>query len=158
MNKLIFTTSWDDGYPLDKKLLSFLIKYNIKGTFYIPLQNKERQVMKRNYIKKIYSLGMEIGSHTLTHPILTKIDENQAQHELIESKKKLEEIIKKPVISFCYPKGKANPNLLNLVKKAGYKLARSTVLFHTNLKFDPFYAYYNSFFQTFLFVLFETTN
>jgi len=139
MKKVVFTTSWDDGHPLDLKLAVLLKKYGIKGTFYVPLRNRVRPVMEKKDIIKINKMGFEIGSHTLTHPILTKLDKNILIYEIRQSKKELERIIKKPVVSFCYPKGRFNKNIDSYLNVSGYCLARTTSLFHTNIKLAPFF-------------------
>ncbi len=38
MNKVYFTTSWDDGSIYDMRLAELLLKYGLKATFYIPLK------------------------------------------------------------------------------------------------------------------------
>lgn len=138
MKKIFFTTSWDDGYPLDIKLAKLLLKYNIKGTFYIAFKNKERKVLKKKDINHLCKVGFEIGSHSVSHPILTKINKTEQWYEIYSSKKILEKIIKKEVNSFCYPKGIFNSHILELVKKAGYKIARTTRLFIFDNQILPF--------------------
>jgi peptidoglycan/xylan/chitin deacetylase (PgdA/CDA1 family) len=63
---MIITTSWDDGHPLDYKLVALLEKYDIKATFYIPLANVENNVMERSQMKDISNYH-EIGGHTVNH-------------------------------------------------------------------------------------------
>jgi peptidoglycan-N-acetylglucosamine deacetylase len=133
----IVTTSWDDGHPLDICLANILNRHSISGTFYTPLSYNESPVMTKGQIRSVRAMGMEIGSHTLTHPNLTKIRKDQALHELVESKKMLEDILGESIVSFCYPKGKFNPTVRSWVMEAGYKLARTTLSFQTDIKFNP---------------------
>jgi len=135
---IIVTTSWDDGHPLDLRLAELLDKYGLRGTFYVPLRHEGHAVMNNNEICCIQKKGMEIGSHTLTHPVLTKLPPHRVFKELIESKKLLEDILGEPVLSFCYTKGKFNNMLRSYVIEAGYALARTTVSFRTEGRFDPF--------------------
>ena len=65
--------------------------------------------------------GVEFGSHTLTHSYLTKIDRKQAEREIIESKKIIEDKIGKEIKFFCYPYGDFNSEIIEIVKKTGYK-------------------------------------
>jgi peptidoglycan/xylan/chitin deacetylase (PgdA/CDA1 family) len=65
----------------------------------------------------------EIGSHGLTHRILTRLSLTEAAHEIASSKKKLEEMIARPVVSFAYPDGECDEASVGLVKKAGYRCA-----------------------------------
>lgn len=65
----------------------------------------------------------EVGSHTISHPILTSITLKEAEKEILESKEKIEEKIGKKVIYFAYPNGNYNKSIVSVVKKAGYKFA-----------------------------------
>jgi peptidoglycan/xylan/chitin deacetylase (PgdA/CDA1 family) len=69
---------------------------------------------------------VEIGSHTLTHPNLASASSNLAQKQINDSKRKLEELTGKPVITFAYPYGSYNQKLIDLVKEASYTAAVST--------------------------------
>lgn len=125
--QIIVTTSWDDGNRLDLKLANLLKNYGIKGTFYISPKNREfkkEDLLKDEEIKKINS-DFEIGAHTMTHPRLTKINEKEAFDEIMDSKKYLENITKKEIKCFCYPCGKYNKEIKELVKKAGFVYART---------------------------------
>lgn len=135
----IVTTSWDDGHPLDIRLAEMLARHGVAGTFYVPLRYEGVPVMDNKEIRALKALGMEIGSHTLTHPNLTKVRKDQAIHELVESKKRLEDIVGESIVSFCYPAGKFNSEIRSWVIDADYKLARTTVAFRTDPTFDPFF-------------------
>ena len=134
----IITASWDDGHPLDIRLAKILDGYGMSGTFYVPLRSDRFPVMTKEQMRALQAMGMEIGSHTLTHANLTKLRKGQVLHELAESKRMLEDICGERVVSFCYPKGKFNPMVRSCVVETGYKLARTTLAFRTNMQFDPF--------------------
>jgi peptidoglycan/xylan/chitin deacetylase (PgdA/CDA1 family) len=51
---------------------------------------------------------VEIGAHTLTHPVLSELPLDQQQHEIGGSKRRLEALTGKPITSFAYPYGKKN--------------------------------------------------
>lgn len=127
MKKIIVTTSWDDGHRHDIKLARLLKKYSIKGTFYIPPKTREfprSELLSDSEIVKL-SQDFEIGGHTMTHPILTKISLAEAEKEIIEGKQYLEKLISGRLISFSYPRGKHNTALQKLVKKCGFSYART---------------------------------
>lgn len=125
MNKrTIITTSWDDGSPLDLKLARLLKKYEIPATFFIPIYNLQRNCMNPMQIKEI-AKDFDIGGHTLHHVKLTNIQLEMAWKEILGCKKELEKIIDREIISFCYPMGAYNPKVMDMVKKAGFKGARS---------------------------------
>jgi peptidoglycan/xylan/chitin deacetylase (PgdA/CDA1 family) len=64
-----------------------------------------------------------IGSHTFSHPFLSKLTENEMEYEIIGSKRKLEDLISQPVDYFAYPTGDYDLRAVETVKKAGYKAA-----------------------------------
>lgn len=82
--------------------------------------------MTESELKEISSNGIEIGSHTVTHPDLTIISHDKAVKEITDSKNTLENIIGKKVISFCYPSGKYNADVENIVKSVDYNFAVTT--------------------------------
>jgi peptidoglycan/xylan/chitin deacetylase (PgdA/CDA1 family) len=82
--------------------------------------------------------GMEIGSHTMTHPILTSVDKPTLNRELAESKARLEDLTGNGVTSFCYPAGFHNAEVRAAVRRVGYSLGRTTMGFRTESTFDPF--------------------
>lgn len=134
--KIIVTTSWDDGHPLDKKLCKILKLYDLPGTIYTPIKNPENEVMARRDLIEI-AKDFEIGGHTLNHKVLTEVSDDIIDNELLESKKKLESYLDKEIISFCYPQGKYDKNIMNRVKLAGFKCGRTSELFRTNC-INPF--------------------
>ena len=80
--------------------------------------------------EQIYDMqhnGIDFGSHTCTHPKLTKIEtQDELLYEIKVSKQKIQEKLDTEISSFCYPNGtKAdfNDNIKNIVKNAGYKNA-----------------------------------
>ena len=71
-------------------------------------------------IKKMLDSGISFGSHTLSHPHLTQIDDSVLWNEIVKSKEVIKEKTGKNVEWFCYPFGDVNENIASLVKKAGY--------------------------------------
>ena len=91
------------------------IKYKIEGTFYVPIKNQQNQVIDNDKIKKL-SDDFEIGGHSVNHKVLTELSDDELDYEISESKKLLEEITGKRIISFCYPLGKYNKKTIAKVK------------------------------------------
>ena len=58
------------------------------------------------FIERLHAAGVEIGAHTQSHPILSKISDADARREIGESKSRLEAIIGAPVTTFAYPNGR----------------------------------------------------
>ena len=71
-------------------------------------------------LRSLDSRLVAIGSHSVTHPDLTKLSEHDALQELQRSKLALESILDSPVDLFAFPYGGWNNNLLRLSKQAGY--------------------------------------
>lgn len=74
-------------------------------------------------IREWLAAGMEIGSHSMTHPNLKKLKTAEAREEITASKKLLEDKLGMPIHHFCYPHGGWNPIVRDLVIDAGYKSA-----------------------------------
>jgi peptidoglycan/xylan/chitin deacetylase (PgdA/CDA1 family) len=86
--------------------------------------------------------GIEIGAHTMHHPILASIDTQTARTEIVRSKQQLEEITGLAVRSFAYPNGKPatdyRPEHVRLAREAGFELALSTAWGAANHSSDVF--------------------
>lgn len=67
-----------------------------------------------------------IESHTATHPILPNVSAADLDFELKTSKKRLEEVLERPVEHFCYPNGSFNQTIGRAAENAGYKSAVTT--------------------------------
>jgi len=64
--------------------------------------------------------GIELGSHTVSHPKLNSLDREGKKREILGSKKMLEEKLRGPVPFFCYPYGIYDNETLRAVREAGY--------------------------------------
>lgn len=74
-------------------------------------------------LREMQSAGIEIGSHTLTHPVLSRIPADAMVREVHDSKHEIEKMIGKSIISFCYPNGgklDINEEVVKAVEGAGY--------------------------------------
>jgi peptidoglycan/xylan/chitin deacetylase (PgdA/CDA1 family) len=76
-----------------------------------------------NQLKEINHHDIEIGSHTMNHPILTKISKNDCKSEIVSSMKILKENLQTSIKTFCYPNGginDLNEDIIRQVKSTGY--------------------------------------
>ncbi|MCG0238166.1 MAG: polysaccharide deacetylase family protein [Firmicutes bacterium] len=78
-------------------------------------------------VREMAAAGIEIGSHTATHPDLRELEASQLEHEVSGSRKTLEEQVGVPVLFFCYPGGYYDEAALAAVQTAGYLGAVTTV-------------------------------
>ena len=69
---------------------------------------------------------IEIGSHTVTHPLLPLLTKDMQMAELVESKSRLEVIVGKPVLGFSFPNGKFSSETIHLLQQSGYEFACSS--------------------------------
>jgi peptidoglycan/xylan/chitin deacetylase (PgdA/CDA1 family) len=77
--------------------------------------------------------GIEIGSHTSTHPDLRRVSDSEAQREIAGSRMKIEDHLGQEVVSFAYPFGETNAIAKEYVKKE-FQAACTTVLQRANGK------------------------
>ena len=92
---------------------------------------KAKLFMNWNHLKEMQKHGMEIGSHTESHEILSHIDKAGQVNELKRSKNILQENLKVSVSSFAYPvgtKGTYNEETLDALKECEYILAFTQLL------------------------------
>lgn len=81
-------------------------------------------------IKEMSRNGMHIGSHTLSHTILSHLSSEEQKKEITQSKERIETFIKKEVTSIAYPVGGKTAftqTTQNISKEANYKLAFSFI-------------------------------
>ena len=84
------------------------------------------RLMDEAQVREWLAAGHEIGSHSLTHPWLTRISAVQAREEIAASKRRLEDRFGVPVRHFCYPYGDENEAIGGMVRAAGYVTACTT--------------------------------
>ena len=144
------TFSYDDGTTQDIRLAEMFRKYGIRATFNINsgLLGKDGELLREGKtvshikvkpedLKHVYE-GHEIAAHTLTHPLLIKMeDEREIIRQVEEDRLRLSELAGYEVRGFAYPGGK--PNYDSRVSKiirenTGVKYCRTTVCNHS---FDP---------------------
>ena len=83
-------------------------------------------MMDVEQVREWLAAGHEIGSHSLSHPWLTRIPVAEAREEITASRKRLEDVFGRPIEHFCYPYGDWNETVRDLVAEAGYRTACTT--------------------------------
>ena len=121
--------TFDDGYASIMKIVDILAKYNVKPTVFVMSDQKgvNRQELANNHpllstkeLRKLIKLGWTIGSHTVTHPDLTKLSKQQLVEEITGSKLGLERVLNAHIKYFAYPRGRYTKEAANLVTRSGY--------------------------------------
>ena len=87
---------------------------------------RDRPWLTWNEAEEMSQHGVEFGSHTENHVILTKATVAEAQAEIVNSRAVLTAKLGPPPNAFCYPNGDYSPELARLVEEAGYRCAVTT--------------------------------
>ncbi len=87
---------------------------------------KRWRLLNLQELKQLSNMGMSIGAHTRTHPVLSLCDDEEARREISESKIEIERALGQPVWAFAYPFG--NPSTMGgrecrLAQEAGFSCA-----------------------------------
>ena len=117
--------TFDDGH-LDNYTTAFPImqKYGFTGVLYIVGNYMGADgYMTAAQIREMVMAGWEVGSHSMNHLDLQKLDEEAQYVEIVHSRDKLEAEIGVPVRTFAYPFGLIDDTAGSLVHKAGYMAA-----------------------------------
>jgi peptidoglycan/xylan/chitin deacetylase (PgdA/CDA1 family) len=77
-------------------------------------------------VREVSERGMEIGSHTVTHPRLSGLDPETLIREVEDSRQMLSEIVNAPIEGFSYPYGAVDGPAVRAARKAGYVYAVAT--------------------------------
>mgnify|MGYP000198849040 CR=1 FL=1 len=143
--------SIDDGHrSVYEKVYPLLKRYRMTATLAVIVNTLTGQgvnyypggspyYLTRGEIKEmIDSCGIEVASHTLSHPWLTRLDSSRAWQEIYQSRMILESLFGVPVITFVYPYGDMDERVRRLVKRAGYQAARAVRSGDVNFWLDPY--------------------
>ena len=98
---------------------------------------KGETLLSWSEVKELHKHGFEFGSHTSTHPDLTKLPLAQAEIEIKQSQAAIQDRLGSRVTLFAYPYGSYNPEIKNLVQEH-FRAACTTRLGKVDLTSDPF--------------------
>lgn len=110
--------TFDDGpSPIyTPQILAILKKYNIKATFFMVGENAK---MYPEIVKAVYADGHHVNSHSMTHPMLTKISAKSLQYEVATPYKVLYQIINVHPKCLRYPFGASNARVRQVIRDEG---------------------------------------
>ena len=126
--------TFDDGFrSWLTDVAPLLQRLGVRGTFYVSpgllgqqhwrLNGDAGKLLVVEEAKALVDAGMELGSHTMSHPDLRLLDGRELAFELEQSKVELEEITGRPCRTFAYPYGLYDERVTEAVAAAGYELA-----------------------------------
>jgi peptidoglycan/xylan/chitin deacetylase (PgdA/CDA1 family) len=123
--------TFDDGYrnvlthaaPVLHRLRMPAIAYVISGR----LTGAGRSFLTCRDLKRLERLGVEVGSHTVSHSDLRTLSASDLRDELVSSRRGLERCLAHPVQWLAYPYGGFDGEVLEQTQRAGYVLAATTV-------------------------------
>lgn len=115
--------TFDDGCETDLTVAApLLAKLGFAATFYITVGFLGRPgYLLARQVRELSGAGFEIGCHSMSHPYLTDLNEEQLNHEIVEAKARLEEMIDRPVHHFSCPGGRWSPTVAEVARRAGYR-------------------------------------
>jgi len=115
--------SFDDGHVSDYDIvLPLLQAHDATATFFITSNFVGREgYLSWTQVKRLHEAGMEIGSHSLSHPYSTTISQEELMIEMQQSKFQIEQKIGAEVRSFAYPYGDYSQRTHQTAIAAGYK-------------------------------------
>jgi len=101
-----------------------------------------RLMMTREMVKDLAERGFDIGGHTINHPILCRLADEQAREEIESCSAWIESVTGQTPTMFAYPNGKSGIDFdsrhCKMVRDAGFTAAFSTDWKLETMKSDPF--------------------
>jgi peptidoglycan/xylan/chitin deacetylase (PgdA/CDA1 family) len=143
----LIALSFDDGMDDNHEfVLPILRRHGIPATVYVttgligkpnPWMSRDSgaRMMTAGELRDLVSAGFEIGSHTVTHPDLSKLGYETCLQEMVESRRALEGLLGAPVRTFAYPFCQYGPAALAAAKTAGF---RAAVTCHGRGSWNPY--------------------
>jgi len=116
--------TFDDGFSSDYDLvLPELKKIDATATFFIVTDLLDTPgYLETEQVKSLSESGMQIGSHSKSHPNFLELNAGERMEELHDSKVILEKIIGKEVTTFSFPFGFYDDDCAEIVFSAGYSI------------------------------------
>ena len=99
-------------------------------------------MMGAQQLREMRQAGMQIGAHTVSHPILARLDDAAARLEIAESRQTLQALLGEPVTLFAYPNGRPGEDYtarsVAIVRSLGFAAAVTTAWGAAHRRSDPF--------------------
>ena len=115
--------TFDDGHESDLIVAApELARRDLHAIFFVVWSYLGRTgYMSRDQVLALRADGFEIGSHGLTHARLSLISPAETSNELLESKRRLEDLLQEPIAGLALPGGHYNDAVLEAAWTLGYR-------------------------------------
>lgn len=118
-----FVLTFDDGYQsVHEHALPLLQRFGLTATVFVPVgadgcppRLEGREMLDANGIRALRSAGIHVGAHTVSHRDLTRLSDDQLEAEVRNSKAFLEDVLGEQVTTFCYPYGRHDRRVREVV-------------------------------------------
>lgn len=141
--RLTVAVTFDDAYRSILELaLPIMERLGVPGTVFVPTDftggklvwpgidhwvgsahESELQAMTAGELHELAAAGWEIGSHTCSHPYLTRLGDAELETELVQSRRRCEELLQRPCRTIAYPYGDHDDRVVTATGAAGYSAA-----------------------------------
>ena len=106
-----------------------------------PTQPERYEFLNWDDVRTMAAAGIEFGSHTVHHPVLSTLDPRQRLEEVVNSKETIERELRQPCRTFSYPNGGVGDfgdTDRRVLRQVGYAGAATQIPGFNNLATDPF--------------------
>jgi peptidoglycan/xylan/chitin deacetylase (PgdA/CDA1 family) len=157
-SKPVVSVTFDDGYDDNARhALPVLLRHGIRAAFYVTtgfidadptvMEHMRRMrgmpvvALTWKQVSEMREAGMDVGSHTLTHPNLAELDDERVLIELRDSRRALEDRLGEGVDSLAYPYGIPGPHVtartVAMARRCGYRTGMSILYRDVRQDDDP---------------------
>lgn len=143
--------TFDDGYQnFYDHALPELVRYGFPATVFavadrlggtaqwLDAAGPRPRLMPASALRELARHRVEVGSHSRTHPRLSRLDPAEVADEVLNSKSALEDALGQEVRHFCYPYGDYNAAVRDAVEAADYAGALTCIRGAANTADNPF--------------------
>ena len=122
--------SYDDGSAHDRRLVEIFNRYRIRATFHLnSAKLGQEHHISPVEVRTLYQ-GHEVSCHTVSHPDLTTLPDEDIEREVLQDRETLQNILGGPVRGLAYPFGRYNDRVVSLLPKLGIEYARTAESTH----------------------------
>jgi MYXO-CTERM domain-containing protein len=120
--RTVVTLGFDDGRATQLEVLPLLDELGLRASFFV----NSGHVGIKGYLDdaglaRVQAAGHEMGGHSVNHAVLTEIPFEEVAHQVCDDRAALDAAGLKPLVSFAYPGGSADPEVAAVLASCGYR-------------------------------------